>query len=150
MRHLTIESSFIPVNKDKIERFELANNIVLPNYLKDFFVKYNGASIKEYIYNNNVDYIINSFLPLLKNRNASVELILPAVQDEDEGIGRNDLIPFATDPGGRPFYVSIGSNDEGVIYYDLVGLGDDEPLRQIANSFEEFINGLQEETTNDL
>jgi hypothetical protein len=29
------------------------------------------------------------------------------------------------------FYVSIGSNDEGVIYYDLVGLGDDEPLRKM-------------------
>jgi hypothetical protein len=37
MRHLTIDSSFIPVNKDEIECFELAYNIVLPNYLKDFF-----------------------------------------------------------------------------------------------------------------
>lgn len=146
MRHLTIESSFIPLNKDEIEHFELANNIVLPNYLKDFFEKYNGASTKEYLYNNNAAYIINSFLPLLKNRNASVELILPAVQNEDEGIGRKDLIPFATDPGGRPFYVSIGSNDEGVIYYDLAGLGDNEPLRKIADSFEDFINSLQEES----
>jgi hypothetical protein len=31
--------------------------------------------------------------------------------DEDENYRRNDLIPFATDPGGRPFYVSIGSNE---------------------------------------
>ncbi|CAM3139271.1 SMI1/KNR4 family protein [Flavobacterium frigoris] len=142
MRHLTIDSSFIPLNKDEIELFELANNVVLPNYLKDFFVKYNGAKILEAFYGD--QYYI-SFLPLLKNRNASVELILPAVRDEEEGIGRNDLIPFATDPGGRPFYVSIGSNDEGVIYYDLVGLGDDEPLRKITNSFEEFINGLKTE-----
>jgi hypothetical protein len=55
--------------------------------------------------------------------------------------GRNDLIPLLLTLEAD-LYVSIGSNDGGVIYYDLVGLND-EPLRKIANSFEEFINGCR-------
>ncbi len=33
-------------------------------------------------------------------------MILPLVRDVEEGAGRNDLIPFATDPGeGRSIYL---------------------------------------------
>jgi hypothetical protein len=42
MRHLTIDSSFIPVNKDEI-CFELAYNIIVFYLFKRFFVKYNGV-----------------------------------------------------------------------------------------------------------
>jgi hypothetical protein len=142
MRDLTIEKLFIPISKEDILFFENKFSVLLPEYLQNFFLKYNGARTKEHRFHNEVDYIVNSFLPLLENRNASVELILPAVRDEEEGIGRYDLIPFATDPGGRPFYIAIDGNDEGVVYYDLIGMAFHEPLRKIANSLEEFINGL--------
>ena len=78
------------------------------------------------------------------NRNASIELILPAVKDP-EVIGRNDLIPFGIDPGGRPFYFSVGESDNGCVFYDVWGLGSEEPIRKIADSFEEFIDGLQKD-----
>jgi hypothetical protein len=143
MRELTKEFFFIDISKEDILLVERKFSIVLPEYLRTFFLKYNGARTKEYRFHNEVDYLVSSFLPLLENRNASVELILPAIRDEEEGIGRYDLIPFATDPGGRPFYVAIGGDDIGVVYYDLIGLAFNEPLRKIADSFEEFIDGLQ-------
>lgn len=147
MKRLTIEDFFIHLSQEDILLFEKKFSIKLPEYLRTFFLKYNGARTKEYRFHNKVDYIVNSFLPLLENRNASVELIIPALRDEEEGIGRYDLIPFATDPGGRPFYVAIEGDDKGVVYFDLVGLGFNEPLRKIANSFDEFINGLEFQKT---
>lgn len=73
--------------------------------------------------------------------------MIPVIQDEDEGIGRNDLIPFATDPGGNPYYVSLGKNDYLSVYIDTISSrGYKEPILKIADSFEEFIDGLQPES----
>jgi hypothetical protein len=146
MRQLTKTRLFKPISLEEINSFDIQNNFKLPNYLKEFFFNYNGSKIEENSYFfNGIEYIV-SFLPLLKNKfDTSVEVILPFVQSEEMGVGRYDLIPFAIDPGGRIFLVSIGGKDEGVIYYSIVGLGEDEPLRKIADSFEEFIDGLRTE-----
>lgn len=145
MKTLTIDGFFINISKDDIHYFETKYKIELPEYLKDFILKYNGTSTNECVFTTNTNYIVNSFLPLLENRNASVELMIPIIRSEEEGFGRFDLIPFATDPGGRPFLVSIGREDEGTVYYSIIGFGENEPLRKIAYSFEEFINGLKTE-----
>jgi len=70
---------------------------------------------------------------------------LPALRDVEEGIGRNDLIPFAIDPGGNPFYVSIGNLDYNNVYLDRMSSGYDNPLLKIADTFEQFIEGLRPE-----
>jgi hypothetical protein len=145
MRELTRLRRFRPITQEDIEAFE-KKNLLMPNYLREFFKKYNGAKIKENFHKSaNGNYIV-SILPLLKDDlNTSVEDLLPFVNDFELGIGRKDLIPFAIDPGGRPFLVSTGNNDNGKVYYSIVGLGFSEPLRKIADSFEEFINGLEPE-----
>ena len=148
MKKLTIEDFFVPITEKDIKLFEKRNNLVLPNYLADFFLNYNGTTTKECIYSCKVDYIVNSFLPLLKNKITSVENFLLWIRDEEFLIKRFDLIPFATDPGNHPFLVSIGGEDEGVVYFSIVGFGEDEPLRKLADSFEEFINGLKSENVN--
>lgn len=62
----------------------------------------------------------------------------------EEYIGRNDLIPFAVDISGRPFYVSVGVADNGVVYADRIGLRPvEEALVKVADSFEMFISGLR-------
>ena len=60
-----------------------------------------------------------------------------------EELTRKDLIRFVIDPGGRPLYVSIFGGECGKVFYDRMALGFEEPLIQIANSFEEFIDGLE-------
>lgn len=151
MRKLTITSSGVPISIDDILDFEKKYELIFPDNLREFFLLYNGASTEEYkFFYNGISYSVNSFLPLYSNINASLELILPAVKDPEEGIGRNDLIPFGTDAGGRPFYVSTGESDYGCVYYDLMGIvfeGED-PLLKIADSFDEFINGLQKKELN--
>jgi hypothetical protein len=143
MRNLIIEDFFVPITKEEINQFEKDNNLDMPNYLKEFFIIYNGASVKECIYSYKIDYLVSAFLPLLKNKIVSVENYLRLIRDDEYLIGRYDLIPFAIE-GTIPFLVSIGGNDEGVVYYSAVGL-DENPLRKIADSFEEFINGLHAE-----
>jgi hypothetical protein len=142
MRNLTIKQCFMPITRKEIELFERENNISLPIYLKDFFLIYNGAKIKESFYGN--QYWLE-ILPLLKNNfDTSVEDFLPWIRNPEFLVGRYDLIPFAINQGAIPFLVSIGGKDEGTVYYSAVGL-DENPLRKLADSFEEFINGLRSE-----
>jgi hypothetical protein len=146
MKQLTKTILFKEISKADIKKFELDNNVILPNYLKDFFYKYNGSRIKEHTYIYNETKYVVEILPLIKNEiDTSVEDILPWIRDEEFMIGRYDMIPFATYLGVRPFLISIGGDDEGVVYLSIVGWGEDKPLRKIADSFEEFINGLHAE-----
>ncbi len=145
MKKLTIKFKFdgVATSTDEISEFEKKYHVIFPDYLKSFLLTYGGTNIEEDKYLT--QYTVSSFLPLLENRNASIEMILPVVRDVEEGVGRNDLIPFATDPGGRPFYVSTGESDNGCVYYDVIGMVADGPVRKIADSFEEFINNLEKE-----
>lgn len=146
MKQLAIISNSIKLSDKEIDFFELKYKIHFPSFFVDFLREYNGAETEEHIYSSdNIKYVVNNFLPLLENRNASIEQILPVVRDEEEDIGRSDLIPFAIDPGGRPYYVSIGNNDYSSVYIDRIGMGYSNPLLKIADSFEEFINGLRPE-----
>jgi hypothetical protein len=141
MKNLKIINQFIPLDSKTIFDFQMKYSIAFPDYFSDFLIEYNGAETHYCIYRDK--YVINNFLPLLLNRNASIELILPAIRNENEDICRNDLIPFAIDPGGRPYYLSFGDKDYGAIYIDRVGLGDSNPLLKISESFEKFINELE-------
>jgi len=99
MKSLTIENSFIPITEKEIEIFEMNNKVILPNYLRKFFLKYNGSSTKECLYSC---YIINSFLPLLKvEHRSSVEDFFPWIRNPEFLIGRYDMIPFTIDPRCR-------------------------------------------------
>lgn len=143
MKKLNIKRGFIPIENKEIILFQDNNNIILPVFFIDFMREYNGAKIHENCFDE--EYVVSNILPLLKCQNASIELILPAVRNKEEGIGRDDLVPFAIDPGGRPFYFSLGKDDNGTVYIDRMGAGYENPLLKIADSFEEFINGLQAE-----
>lgn len=145
MKDLTIEFKFdgVATSTDEISAFEKKYDVIFPDYFKAFLLTYGGTIIEESKYLS--QYTVNVILPLLENRNASIEMILPVVRDEEEGVGRNDLIPFATDPGGRPFYVSIGESDNGCVYYDVIGMVSEGPVRKIADSFSAFINSLRKD-----
>jgi hypothetical protein len=151
MKELTIRYKELSVSIDEISDFEKKYDITFPDYFKEFLLLYNGAGLVEnWLIQDETIYIVNNILPLHSNINASIELILPAVKDPVDGIGRNDLIPFGIDPGGRPFYVSTGESDYGYVYYDLLGIVEEheDPLLKIADSFEEFINRLQNRDLN--
>jgi hypothetical protein len=58
---------------------------------------------------------------------------------------RNDMLSFAFDPGGIPYFIAIGESIYGEVYYGVLGLGEKETIRKIAPAFKELINGLQKD-----
>ncbi|MNR56192.1 hypothetical protein D3C85_1767220 [compost metagenome] len=70
---------------------------------------------------------------------------------KEEGLGKK--LPFAIDNGGWAFCISFDekSMDKILLYQMEMELKTkDDAFELVANSFEEFINGLQEDTTKDL
>ena len=143
----TLQIKYI-LNENNANDESFFEAISIPDNIKQFILKYGGSKVAQNCFtSNNSYYIVSLILPIKKCNNPSIELILPAVQDESEGINRKDLIPFAIDPGGNPFYVSIGGEDYGAVYIDTItSRGYEEPILKIADSFEEFIDGLQPES----
>jgi len=144
MKDLKITNQVVPVDSKTILEFQIKYSIAFPDYFSGFLLKYNGADTYYCVFKNK--YVVNNFLPLLVCRNTSIELILEMMRKNNDDIHRNDLIPFAIDPGGRPYYFSVGDNDYGMIYINRVGLGDSNPVLKIADSFETFINELEPDT----
>lgn len=146
MKILTVKFVLNGVQQEDMLFFE-ANNLRLNGNQRQFVLDYGGKKVREncYIFEDNY-YIVSMLLPVKICNNPSIESILPIIRDTEEGIGREDLLPFAIDPGGNPFYISIVASDYGNVYIDtLNSRGFAEPILKIANSFEEFINGLQPE-----
>lgn len=145
MKKLTIITPATNVTETEISDFEKKYNITFPGFFKEFLLLHNGAGTEEHLYQKGEStYVINNFLPLLICRNSSMELALPIVRDP-EFYDRNDMLPFAFDPGGIPYFLAIGESNYGEVYYGVLGLGEKETVRKIAPTFVEFINGLQKD-----
>lgn len=145
MKKLNIKFTFTNVEDEDFD-FLISNGLTINEDIKQFLKNYGGKKIVENCFSfGETYYIISMVLPIKINQNPSIELILPALRDIDEGIGRNDLVPFGIDPGGNPFYVSIGKLDYSNVYLDRMSSGYDSPILKIADTFEQFIEGLQPE-----
>lgn len=145
MKKLTIKYPASSVTREEIANFEKKYNIIFPDFYIEFLLVYNGVNTEEYLYTKGeTSYPVNNFLPLSSGINASIELAFPFVTDP-EFYDRNDMIPFAFDPGGKPYFLAIGETNYREVYYGVLGLNEEETVRKIADSFEEFINGLQKE-----
>lgn len=143
MKKLTVKRKLNEVTEVDVAKFQKDEGLTLPAFLIEFFLSYGGAKVVENIYKG--EYVTSFFLPLYSSINPSAALILPAVRDPEEGVGRFDIIPFAIDSGGSPFYVSIGEYDYTKVYFYRLWSGEENALLAIADSFEEFINGLRSE-----
>ncbi len=145
MRKLIIDesySSFYSIKKEDIDIFEKKHNVSFTEKFINFLITYKGGRTKERIFfHNEIEYSISSFLTLSNDKNDCIEKIYLATKmsDEDGGLDRSDLIPFATDGGGNPFYLSL----QGSVFYCRLW---SNKLTKLTDSFEEFIDGLQPES----
>jgi SMI1-KNR4 cell-wall len=113
-------------------------NISLPQIIRDYLKKYGGMSIVEssFYTKEKKDFQLGQFLMFDEILNLSKEFLKEY---------QRKLIPFAYDPGGWHFCLCM---DEGKEYGSIIinrwtdHLPKDQFLK-IADSFEEFINGLQ-------
>jgi hypothetical protein len=139
MKNLTKQYEVIDAtNDDNI----LLDKIILNTSLKDFkqfVIKYQSAKVYEIIFfdKKNEMWILNAFF----NMQEMIQLF-----DELKNAHNRNVFPFAFDPGGWHFCLSLDESDFGAI---IVNRWTDhlpeEQFLKIADSLEEFINGLKRE-----
>jgi cell wall assembly regulator SMI1 len=133
--------------KSKQEVINFTNNlgIMMPDFLINFLILYEGLYLDEtqsYYKNHHRIYEVNTILFLKKNNAyASIETIL----EGHKYYGIEGFIPFAIDSGGWDYCVSINPETYGQVWIDKFDSGEDNPMEFVADSFEEFINGLKNE-----
>lgn len=137
-----------------IEALEQVWGVGLPKAYKEFLTKYNGGSPIPncFSFKNrpNEGSFVDVFFGVKKDPNNN---LLMNIKLYEERIPSN-FLPIADDPGGNLILLSIKGIDRGKIYFwdhdleadpDLNEIPDYSNLILIADSFDEFINGLHSE-----
>jgi hypothetical protein len=128
----------------RVQDFELnlIGNLVgnkIPDIVREYIKKYAGLSFEErfFIDKENREWELAQF-----NRFTD---LYGLTEEFMKGYGRK-LIPFAYDPGGWHFCLCMDDEDFGTIYINRwTDHLPEEQFLKIADSFEEFINGLHAE-----
>ncbi|CAH0336820.1 hypothetical protein FVB9288_02544 [Flavobacterium sp. CECT 9288] len=143
MRKLTLSDRFLP---HQFIRIENEAGIKIPDNIKDFISKYADLSVKEnkFINNDGKLFEISQFI--------TYRIMYDFIKEfKEEGLGKK--LPFAIDNGGWVFCISFDkeSIDKILLYQmEVEWVTKNDAFELVANSLEEFINGLQVETANDL
>ncbi|WGH74643.1 SMI1/KNR4 family protein [Tenacibaculum tangerinum] len=151
MKDIKITESAKPVSLDEFNSFINKYNLKLPETYKSFILKYNGGYPKLSAYGNPYEdgSEIDSFYSVtLKDNNEIDDLIISSRdvikshQIMEDNIPSH-FYPFADDSGGAKFCLSMRQEDFGKIYLVFLDGTSNEPTL-ICDSFEEFINGLED------
>jgi len=139
MRKLTLNDRFLPHQYNRIEN-EIG--IKIPDIIKCFISEYADLSVKEnkFVNNDGKLFEISQFI--------SYRTMYDFIKEfKEEGLGKK--LPLAIDNGGWVFCISFDEESMGkILLYqmEMEWKTKNEAFELVANSFEEFINGLQEET----
>ncbi|MDJ1470983.1 SMI1/KNR4 family protein [Xanthocytophaga flava] len=136
MKQLTIAPR---ITKSEIRLLEEELETVFPEYYFEFMKLYSGLGVLENRFqsDNEKIYEISSFCKMRVIYDYS-----KLFKEQGWGI----KIPFAMDNGGWLYCISLDEEDKGIIYLHNVDWTDkQDAFEKVANSFEEFINGLQSE-----
>lgn len=137
MRKLTISDRIYESSFNSLER---KFGYKFPNYFKDFMKTYADLSVEERIYfdKEKDKWKVNKFCMYKTMFEFSEEFL------------KNNLgykVPFGFDPGGWIFCICLDENDYNSVYiYRFTDHLPEEAFLKIADSFEEFIDGLQPES----
>lgn len=136
MRQFTIVDRIQDAEFNFIER---SSNIRFPIFFRNFMKKYGGQAIEENNYNSTGygNFIIGQFLMFHE---------ISSLSKEFREVYNRSLIPFAYDPGGWHFCLSFDEGSNGAIILNRwTDHKPEEQFLKIADSFEEFIDGLKRE-----
>lgn len=135
MRNLKIK---IRISDAEIRFLEEKIGAPLPSEFVEVMKSYAGLSTEEclFIDQGNKKRIVHGFLNFTEMHDLSIELC-------NVGFGRK--IPFAFSPNGWHYCLSL--DDNRIYLYRWTDHKTEDAFLQIADSFEEFINGLRPEET---
>ena len=140
MKKITLKHQEEKVTIPEVEQFELDNGFKLPISYKQFLAQNNGGVPKERIFwDGEIESRVSYFYPLKYGEN-TIEKVIGLIHREDAL--PNTFLPFASTGGAGDYTISMNDDSFGKVY--VFHYDDSEPFK-MANSFEEFINYLEEE-----
>lgn len=137
MRNLTKKPR---IYEGQIRSLERHLKIKFPEQFTKFLLEYADTSILEntFIDNSGLKWIVSNFWNYPNIYGLSIEF-------QENGLGKK--IAFGHDEGGWSFCLSLDDADYNSVYiYRFTDHLPEEAFLKIADSFEEFINGLQPES----
>jgi len=145
MKNLKIEhQNKSEINDSIIADFETKMNVKIPANLTEFLKLYSGASVAENTYLNierGTYYTISYICELYSEFNPSIEKLIIGNQFYEY----LEWIPLGIDHGGWVFNLSTAHDKFGQVWVNKFDSGDENPFEFVANSLEDFINGLRTE-----
>ncbi len=131
-----------------VREIELTFDMSLPTSVRSHYLAFNGGRPSRNLFKKNGEYFqIHEFLPMKYGRKGCRfedtyrDLVIGTPQFPKH------LVPFAIDPGGDYYCVSVRSNEVGFVYCYMHDYFDD-PARSLvfmAPSITEFVNGMVDE-----
>lgn len=145
-----MENAFETITSEHIIAVEERYGFNLPKDYKDFLLKYNGGKPKCSKFTTKDGRIISHlmfFLPLIHKEVLSLACAFLIFTRKNRL--PSNLIPIGEDPIKNFVCISVAGDDCGSIYYwDFIHSNEEMPtykyLVHIADSFTEFIDGLEE------
>ena len=140
MKRLNILKSGRLGLKNELTLFLIDNKINIPNCYRDFLLNQNPYTVKENLFRKDGEsYEIHHFYPFDKEMELSVQFSFMNLNDFFE----SNYIAFADDSGGWQFVISVQKSDFGKVYFCRMDEALEDALTLLADSFEEFIDGLE-------
>jgi len=142
MRRVTVIKGEKLETIEELRKFEDLNNIKLPQQFISFYTNQNPIIIEEsdFIVENREPYDI-VFFPF--SNESSEWTIQKSFNNLNEDFFESKYLSFGSDSGGWQYVISIQESDFGKVYFCRMDEDLEDALTLLANSFEEFINGLE-------
>lgn len=131
-----------------ITEIEKLLNIKFPKDLQELYLTFNGGEIEGdknvYISNSGTEYSIKTFMPIKYKRFTEDQLLEEnTIYFINKKLVSNNYLIFSMDWGGFPFCYNL---QYGSIYFaNLETEESNKRMEFVANSLEEFINGMKTE-----
>jgi hypothetical protein len=139
MKTLTKIYSPERLHENEFLDFEKHFSVKLTPEIRDFISDYHGSKVKEILFVDSKQelWVLNSFFSFRE----AIDLA-----GEFSKTYNRKLMPFAYDPGGWHFCISLEEGEYNVVYINRwTDHLPEEQFLKIANSLEEFIDSLQPE-----
>lgn len=124
-----------------INEFQDKYNVILPEILKEYYLKYNKSDIKQckfYLYGEEYNFCLEFIIPL-RDANISVEKILELNKDNKY---LQTIVPLAEDIDGDDFYWEKETGK--VIYLSMENADNPIPICDSVEDFFKLLNYVEE------
>ena len=143
-----------PLSESDLDEVEARYGIGLPRDYKTFLLRFNGGSPDKPLFRLKGKRVfgecIHYFLSISDDPDISFHKYYQRYKGDNNRLPK-DIIPVAFDPGGNLICLSVGSKNFGQVFFwdhesETSSRGErGENLRLIADTFQDFIDGLKEQ-----